>query len=376
MLSIEKVNFNSPSKIKRFIRLPHRLYRQNPYWVPLLDLDARMYFNRKDFPYYDHSDADFFIAVRAGQDVGRIAVLEHRLFNTHHSVRHAQFYFFDCENDPEAAVALFDQAARWARARGLTTLVGPKGFGALDGYGILIQGFDQRQMMSSTHYNHAYYRALVEAAGFVKEEDFISARLEAASFQMPNWLRRLAEQAPAKTNLRVETYATVNSVAAAGQRIFETYNRSFIANWEHYPVPLREIEFTVNNLKPVVNPRLFKVIFHQTDMVGFLFGVPDLSAALQRSQGRLNPLSLLDLLWEKRQTRAVVLVAMGVLEPYRLSGGGALLIAEIEKTMHELGLQQVGLVNNADSAARMRSDLEALGVKPSIIHRVYRKHLG
>lgn len=375
MLSIETVNPAAHAQVQRFIRLPHRLYAQHPYWVPLLDVDARMYFNRKDFPFYRHSDAEFFLAVRGQRDVGRLAVLEQHLFNAQHQTRQAQFCFFDCEDDPEAASALFERAAAWARARGLDTLLGPKGFGVLDGYGILIQGFDQRQMMNLNNYNYPYYGALVEASGFVKEVDFASARLAAAAVTLPDWLRRLAQQVQHREALRVETYTTVPAVAAAGQQIFAAYNGSFAANWEYYPIPEDEISFIIDNLKPVVNPRLFKVIFHEADMVGFLFGVPDLSGALQRSRGRLTPWSILDLVWEKSHTRTIVLVGMGILEHYHLRGAGALLITEIEKTLRDLAAQQVGFVNNADTAVQMRRDLEALGMQPDIIHRVYRKSL-
>ncbi len=375
MLSIEAVDPAARRQVQRFIRLPHRLYARHPYWVPLLDVDARMYLNRKDFPFYAHSEAEFFLAVRAGRDVGRLAVLEHRLFNAQHQTRQAQFHFFDCDHDLEAAAALFERAATWATARWLDTLVGPKGFGVLDGYGILIQGFDQRQLMSSTNYNYPYYGPLLEAAGFVKEMDFVSARTAITGHTLPDWLHRLARQVQQREALRVETYASLPAVVAAGQQIFAAYNGSFTANWEYYPIPAREVEFTINNLKPIANPRLFKVIFHEADMVGFLFGVPDVSPALQRSRGRLTPWSILDLLWEKYRTRTVVVVGMGLLEPYRLRGAGALLIAETEKTLRELTVQHVGYVNNADSAVRMRQDLKALGLPPTMVHRVYRKAL-
>jgi hypothetical protein len=77
--------------------------------VPPLYIDAETQLNRKKHPFYEHSDADFFIAVRDGRDVGRVAALENKRHNDYHGTRIAQFYLFDCEDDPEAAGILFQR---------------------------------------------------------------------------------------------------------------------------------------------------------------------------------------------------------------------------------------------------------------------------
>jgi len=72
--------------------------------------------------------------------VGRIAALQNKPFNAYHNTKDAEFYLFDCINSQEVANALFDRVVEWAKARGMDRLVGPKGFGPLDGYGIQIEG--------------------------------------------------------------------------------------------------------------------------------------------------------------------------------------------------------------------------------------------
>jgi len=136
MLTVSKIDTRSKAQVRRFVELPLRLYKNHPQWVPPILDDIALMLNRRKHPFYEHSDADFFIAVRDGRDVGRVAALENRRFNDYHQMRQAQFYLFDCEDDQEAAAALFDQVSQWARARGLNRLVGPKGFGPLDGYGL------------------------------------------------------------------------------------------------------------------------------------------------------------------------------------------------------------------------------------------------
>ncbi|MEM7032933.1 MAG: hypothetical protein AAF629_25510 [Chloroflexota bacterium] len=333
MIAIERVAIGAKQQINRFIRLPLRLYADNPHWVPLLNLDARLYFNREKLPFYQHSEAAFFIATQNGRDVGRIAVLENRLFNNYHQTRQAQFYFFDCEQDEGIAAALFEAAFSWAKAQNLDTIVGPKGFGLLDSFGILIEGFDQVQTMGFTSYNYPYYRDLIEMLGFTKEVDFVSCRLEMAHFRLPTWLTKLADRVRKNENLTVSSFSSIPHLRANAHAMFQTYNQAFVNNWEYYPLPDQEIAFIIKNLKPVAVPKLMKVIKQQDDLVGLLFALPDLSHALQKSKGRLTPLSVFHLLREKRQLQSAVLGGVAILEQCQLLGGNALLITEIEKTI-------------------------------------------
>ena len=117
MLTIEEVDTNNRAQVKRFVELPYRLYRDCPQWVPPLYVDAYMYLNRRQHPFHEHSNVDFFLAVRNGRDVGRIAVIENKPFNKYHGVRKSNFYFFDCENDAEAAGTLFNRVASWSAAQ-------------------------------------------------------------------------------------------------------------------------------------------------------------------------------------------------------------------------------------------------------------------
>lgn len=375
MLSIEKIDTRNRSQVRRYINIPFRLYKDHPQWVPPLYLDAELQLNRDRHPFYEHSTADFFIASRQGKDIGRIAALENRHFNEYHGTRQAQFYHFDCENDPEAAAALFSAVFDWARQRGLDTVVGPKGFGVLDGYGILIEGYEHRQLMTMMNYNYPYYRTLVEAQGFTKEVDFVSCYLNSQAFRLPERVHRIAQRVQERGTLRVQRFRTKSDLKAWAPRIGKAYNQAFVNNWEYYPLTEREIQFILDNLLTVADPRLIKVIAHNDEAVGFLFGFPDLSAALQRARGRLLPFGLVDLLLEMRRTRWVALNGAGILPEFQGRGGNALLYAEMENTIREYHFEHADLTQVAETAEQMRADLINLGGKAYKNHRVYRKAL-
>ena len=200
MLNVEQIDTTTKKQVKRFVRIPYRLYANHPQWVPPLYMDVETQLNRSKHPYFEHSDADFFIVSKDGRDVGRIAALENKRFNDYHKTKQAQFYLFECEDDQEAANALFERAFEWAKARGLNRIVGPKGFGALDGYGIQVEGFEHRQMMTMMNYNYPYYPKLIEAIGFTKEVDFVSCYIHTPDFKIPDRIHRIAERVQQHTS--------------------------------------------------------------------------------------------------------------------------------------------------------------------------------
>jgi len=337
MITVQKIDTQSKAQVRRFTDIPFRLYTGHPQWVPPLLMDVRTMLNRQKHPFYEHSAADFFVAVRDGRDVGRIAALENTRFN----------------------------------ATGLDHVVGPKGFGVLDGYGLLVEGYEHRQMMTMMNYNYEYYPRLVEALGFEKEVDFVSCYIKAEDFRLPERIHRIAERVKRRGSLSVKRFRTKRELIKWTGRIGVTYNRAFVDNWEYYPLTEREIDFLVSNLVTVANPRLIKIITHGEDVVGFLFGFPDVSAALQRARGCLTPWGLADLLLELRRTQWVAINGAGILPEFQGRGGNTLLYTEMENTIREFGYQHADLTQVAETAVQMRSDLVNLGGKPYKNHRVY-----
>ena len=375
MLQVEMIDTNSKVQVNRFVGIPYRLYKNHPQWVPPLYIDAETQLNRKKHPYYEHSQADFFIAVRDGRDVGRIAALENRRYNDYQGTLTAQFYLFDCEDDPEAAGILFQRVIEWAHERKLTKLIGPKGFGVLDGYGFLVEGYEHRQVMTMMNYNYPYYANLAEQQGMVKEVDFVSCYLSTDSFQLSDRIHRIADRIQERGTLKVVRFQTKGDLKKWAKRIGTAYNKTFVNNWEYYPLTENEIAFLLQNLLTVADPRLIKIITHKDDVVGFLFGFPDLSEALQRARGRLLPLGLIDLLLEMRRTRWMAINGAGVLPEFHGHGGNALLYSEMEKSMRDYHFQHADLTQVAETAVQMRKDLENVGGKAYKNHRVFQKSI-
>jgi len=371
LITVEKIDTGSKAQIRRFVRVPFRLYEKDAHWVPPVLIDNEAQLDKKNFPFYEHSEADFFVAVRDGQDVGRVAAIHNRRFNQHHATHKAQFYFLDSEDDPEIVERLFEQVFEWSQARRLDTVIGPKGLGPLDGYGLLVDGFDTRQMMTMMNYNPPYLPRLLEGLGFTKEVDFISCFADSATFAFPEKVHQISQRVQQHGTLRVQNFRTIGELKTWAGRIGEAYNNAFVNNWEYYPLTEREIAFVVKNLETIADPALIKIIVHGQDVVGFLFAFPDVAAALQRSGGRLLPLGLVDMLIEMRRTEWVAINAAGVLPEFQGRGGNALLYTEMEKTVRQHHFKHAALYQVAETAVNMRRDLETVGGIKYKNHRVY-----
>ena len=376
MVSIEKIDTDNKSQAKRFVQFYYDLYKNCPQFVPPPFGDAYLPLNRKKHPFFEHSAADFFVAVQDGKVVGRICVADNRPFNDYHKTKKAHFFQFDAVDDLEVARRLFEAAFDWSRARGLDTMIGPKGLSPFDGYGIQIEGFEHRQMMTMMNYNYAYYPRLVEALGFEKEVDFVSCYLPSEAFRVPERVARIAERAMQRGNLKVKNFKSKRELLGWAWRIGEAYNKTFINNWEYYPFSKGDIQYAVDNVITFADHRLIKVITHDEDIVGFLFAFPDVSAALQRAKGHLFPFAIFDILLETKRTKTVSGNGMGILPQFQGTGGNALLYNELAKTL--FGFKQfehVEMTQVAETTHQMRADMKNLNGVEYKNHRVYRKSL-
>jgi hypothetical protein len=375
MLNIEKIEVKNKAQVKRFIELPFPIYVNTPQWVPPIRIDIAASLNSDKHPFYEHSSAEFYIATRDGQDIGRLAVLENTHYNAYHGTKRAQFYYFESIDDPQVAEGLFERAFEWARARGLNEMIGPKGFGALDGYGMLVDGFENRQMMTMMNYNHPYLPQLAEGIGFEKEVDFVSCYLSAEKFNLPERIHSIADRVLQRGTLGVERFQTKADLKAWAPRIGKAYNQAFINNWEYVPLTEREIQFVLDSILTIADPKLIKIISHNQDAVGFLLGFRDVSEALQRSKGKLLPFGMIDIMLEMRRTKWVAMNGAGILPEFQGRGGNALLYSEMEKTVRENGFLHADLTQVAETAENMRADLINLGGVPYKNHRVFRRKL-
>lgn len=373
-LAIEAVDSARSPRGRQFIELPHRLYAGCRQWVPQFRVDMRAILDRRH-PFFEHSEAGFFICRRVGRTVGTIGAIDNVTYNRHHGSKVGHFYFFDCEDDLAASHALFEAAFAWLRGRGLRQVIGPFGFSVM-GMGILVDGFEHRAAMTMMNYNYPYYQRLLEAEGFRKHRDQLSMFLDAKVFRLPDRVRRVAEIAMKRGSFEVPEFRTKSALRRYARDIGRVYNESFQSHGDEYnPLSPREIDQITKDLLTVADPSLIKLLLCKGEIAGFLFGFPDLSEALQRGKGRVNPISILRLLLEYRRTDWLIVNGAGILPKFQRLGGNALLYSMLEKVASRRKFLYVDAVQVAETTQLMLADLQTLGAKVFKTHRLYHREL-
>jgi GNAT superfamily N-acetyltransferase len=374
MIDFKKVDVSSKDQVNAFVKFQYDLYKGTTQYCPPFFNDIKLMLKRQKHPFYEHSEGEFWVAKQDGKIVGRLGAFVNHAFNDYHQVNKAQFYLFDSVDDQTVANGLFELAFEWSKERGLNDIVGPKGLSAFDGYGILVEGFEHPQMMTMMNYNFPYYPKLVESLGFTKEVDFVSCYLHHDNFTIPDKVKEVSRRVQERGTFVVRNFKNKREMVRDwADKIGEAYNKTFVNNWEYYPLTKGEIQLLVDNLMVVADPRLIKIITHKDQIVGFLLAFPDISKALQRHNGRITPLSIFDMMFEIKKTKWVSLNGAGVLPEFHGRGGNALLYAEMEKTIKDYGFIHGELTQVAETAVQMRKDLISSGGQPYKNHRVYHK---
>jgi hypothetical protein len=373
-MRIVQLDLHNKKQVDDFLDLPFFIYRDIPQWVPPLDTDERLRLSPRRFPFYKHSQASFFLASEGTRLIGRLAVLDNRRYNEYNKTKTAFFYLFECENNLEAATALFDAAFDWARSHGLENITGPKGFTPLDGFGLLVKGFEHRPAFGLP-YNPVYYVDLIEAQGFVKEGESVSGYL-GTGIQFPPRIHQLAERLARRRGLHILHCNTRKDLRALVPYLKGLYNNSLEGTTGTTPLTDEEINSLANQLIWLADPKLVKLVMKGDKAVGFLLAYPDVSAALQKTRGRLFPFGWLPLLLELRRTDWININGAGLLPEYRGSGGTAILYSEMFKSVSEnprykhAEVVQIGVENE-----NMQREMENFGIDFYKMHRTYSRAL-
>jgi hypothetical protein len=368
--TIQQIDLSNRGQVKTFLDLPDIIYGNNPLWVPPLRRDAVRMLNTRKNPYFKHSTAAFFLAFDSNdRAVARLACLDHHPFNTYNNEKTAFFYLFEAMDLPGVSVQLFEAAAGWARAQGLTRIMGPRGFSTLDGIGLLSEGFEFRPALGIP-YNPSYYVSLVEETGFQMTEEIVSGFMEQGFYKDPK-IDLVAQRVQERRGLSIAQFHTKSDLRKHLTELQALYNDAIKGTIGNFPITAEDARVMANQILWFSDPALIKIVMKGSRPVGFLFAYPDISTALQRSRGRLFPLGWLFILLELRTTKCMDINGAGMVEEFRGSGGTAILLNEIAKSSVNSRYTHAEVVQVSAENDRMLRELSNLGITFHKKHRLY-----
>lgn len=339
-ITIKKVS--NRRELESFIRFNYRLYKDNPYSVPDLFDDMLNTFNKKKNAAFEFCEADYFLAYRDQQIVGRVAAIINHRANQTWDKKDVRFGWIDFIDDAEVSAALLKTVEDWGRERGMTHIQGPLGFTDFDAEGMLIEGFDQLSTMA-TIYNHPYYPQHLEKLGYEKDADWVEYKIYIPD-AIPEKHRRISELIQRKYNLKIKKYTSAKKIAADyGQAIFELMNEAYQPLYGYSKLSQRQIDQYVKMYLPIVDLRMVTLITDADDqLIAVGISMPSLSKALQQSHGRLLPLGWYYLgktLFLKRYPKVLDLLLVAVKPEYQNKGVNALLFSDLIPVYQQLGFE-------------------------------------
>ena len=325
---IEIREIQGRSALKRFVTFPERLYRNHPYYVPKLIQDELKTLSADSNPAFEYCQARYWMAYRDGEPVGRIAgIISQRYIETwgHKRVR---FGWFDVVDDLEVARALLGAVEEWGRSMGAEAVHGPLGFSDMDREGMLVEGFDELDLMI-TNYNYPYYPAFLEQLGYAKDVDWLEILIKIPE-TFPENIDRISRVVLERSKLRLVVTRSRKDLLPHVEEIFALINETYKELYSVVALSPAQVKYYTKAFFGFLEHQLVKIIVDRDNHVA-AFGVamPSLSLALQKCRGRLFPFGFVRILRAMKTCDRLDLLLTAVRPDLQNKGINAVLINEM-----------------------------------------------
>jgi ribosomal protein S18 acetylase RimI-like enzyme len=363
----------SRADMRAFVRLPARLYRDDPYWAPPLWADEKSAYTPKKNAILRHSDYRLLLAEKDGVVVGRsLAYVDHS-FNDYYHGRTGFFGAWECANDLEAARALDDASVSWLRGQGMERVRGPI-HPVAESWGFLLDGFGQPPVFMAS-YNPAWYNELMVHLGYAKVKDLLAYEGSTErSYTIPPRFGKFEKRFRAGHERFTVRRLSLASLERDADAILRISNIAIKDNWGFVPLDRQEFQDMFRRLKPIADPDAVWLVEDKGTAVGFALGFPDLNVILRRIKGRLFPLGFLQIVFGMRSVRDYRLFGLAVLPEYHGLGLDVLLYTSLYTALAPR-IRRLEANYILEDNPKIRNALEKLGLDLVKTYRVYEKEI-
>ena len=358
------------SQQQRFIRLPWRIYADDPCWMPPVIMSQQELLGFRKHPFYERSKSRSFLATRGGRDVGRITAIVNAGHIDRYKEQRGFFGFFECDEDTAASRALFQAAGDWLHAQGMTCIRGPANPSLNYECGLLIEGFDTPPFFMMTH-NRPWYAQLVEDAGFGKIEDMFAFWGETSMLGgLDPKLVTMVEGVKERFGVTIRPLDRRRFTDEV-RTFLHIYNESLGGTWGFVPLTSGEIDHMAASLKYLIEPELTLVAEVEGKPVGAVFCLLDYNPRIKAIDGRLFPFGFLRLLWNKKAIKRLRAISTNVIPEYQAWGIGLVLMNGLYERFMKWGLREVEFSWVLESNYLSRRTLERGGALVTKKYRMY-----
>jgi len=308
--------------LKNFLKLPYKIYKGDPYWVPPLESEIKTILSDKN-PFWKHSEKVIFTAYKKNEIIGRIVGIIDFNYINFHKEKVGFFGFYESFNDLDITKRLFAYLEEWMKEKGMEKIIGPMNPSTNDECAFLLEGFASPPFLMMP-YNPPYYLSLMEKSGLKKAKDLCAWLMSVESGPVER-LRKLSKRVKEKfPKLKVRPI-NLKDFKNEVKIVLDIYNSAWEKNWGFVPMTREEIEDMGKRLKPLIDPGLLQIAFYDNDPSGFLMALPDYNQVIKMVNGKLTPIGIFKLLYYSPRIRTLRLLTLGIKEKYRKMGIDVLL---------------------------------------------------
>lgn len=374
MTKVEILPVSTDSQMNQFIDLPWKVYPRECNWVPPLKKAVRHLLDTRKHPFWKFSECRLFLARRGSETVGRIAAIVDGNHNRYHHELMGAWGFFECLDDREAAVGLFDAAEQWVKSKGMTFLRGPLNPSTNYEIGLLVEGFEHPPTIMMP-WNHPYYLSLVEGYGFRKEKDLVALNIlreDRSSERIQRLTRRIMRNPDIMSR-----NGSRKHVDAEMALIGEIYRSAWADNWGFVPMTDDEMREMGKNLLPIMKEELTFFIYYKGEAAGVAMVIPDVNPLLKRLNGKIGLFGPFKYLLYRHEIRGLRGVIFGIKKPYQKLGLPLVAFDHLEKVLrNDMNYHYLELGwNLEDNDAINKLELEG-GANIHKRYRIYQKDFG
>lgn len=360
-----------------FVKLPWRIYHEDPAWVPPLIQERLDFLNPKKNPFFEHAEVGLFLATRNGKPVGRISAQVDRLHNEIHQDQTGFFGLFESEQDPTTAKALLETAQEWLCKRGMQKIRGPFSFSINEECGLLVKGFEHPPYVLMGH-NPAYYPELIEKSGYGKVKDLYCWHYDATR-PIPEAPMEIAEEVRKHPGLTIRELDPKN-LERDVRILLDVFNAAWANNWGFVPLTEAEVKKAARDFKLILEPKLALIAEVDGKPAAISLALPNLHEAIRDLNGKLFPTGLFKLLYriKRRKIHSARLMLLGVKQEYRgsvLGGLSVLLYVESHRRGQQIGCRGGELSWTLEDNEKINTGIQFMGGEHYKTYRIYEKVL-
>jgi hypothetical protein len=363
----------SRSDRREFIYLPSKVHKNEPDWLPPIYMDEWELYNKKKNKSYKYADAILLLAYRDGKLAGRIMGIINKRYNEIHKENHGRFCFMECYEDQEVFHELIAKVEDWARAGGMSKMIGPLGFSDKDPQGFQIEGFEYPQFITCPT-NSSYLPEMIVKEGYIKKVDLVNY-LAPLPKELPEIYNRVLSRVSKNAAYRIVEFKTKKELKPYIIPVLELMNQTFMEIYGFVPLTDREkAEFAARYL-PILDPKFIKVVENDDGLIGFAIGMPDVSRGVKKANGKLLPFGIFKILKESKRSKKLLMMLGGVKKEFRGQGLDVLMGVKMIESGMSYKMESVDSHLVLEDNTRMRAEYERIGGEIAKKFRIYQKDL-